>query len=308
MVLAKYGETRADGVRRVYSFPIVFFGDDADSVSCQRFESWRMGKLHRWSQRLPDNDRHCMAMEEIKPNPKASRRRWGGRSQLDMGLCDPNNCGLFREDQCKYGIELYFRIPGIPTGSMFFALKTHSIYSLLELTGDPDDPGSAGILDYVKRDFGRIAGLFGGKPMFTITKTLDEVSRMDWQAGKQFKEKKEIIHLVTHGVDTIALLEGRDATQAASLALLERLEAAKAAPEPAPEPAPEIVDDPAVTALRAELWNVLKQFAPPWAGDDLKEYLKDTGIDETAVHEEAPLKDIIAQLRQMQDAGKKSDD
>lgn len=315
MVLDKYGEIREDGVKRVYSFPVVFFGADKESISRQGFDAWKMGKHHRWSRVLADGDRHCLSFEELKPDPKARRKRWGGRKKTDLGICDPNRCDLFLDGGCVHSIELYFRIPGIPTGSMFFALKTNSIMSLLELSGDPEDPESMGILDYAKRDFGRIHGLFHGKPLFALTKSIDDVSRTDWKTGTQHKERKEIIHLVTTGVDTVALLAQQEAAPNAELtqANAARLEgpdtehtATTARPPEASEPSPdsaEATDAPEdVKAFRVHLSKVIGAFDPPWTGDDLEEWMVGRGYDKGDVHTVAGLNSIISVLERVQDA------
>lgn len=322
MVTEKYGEDRGDGVLRVYSFPVVFFGDDVESVCRQRFESWKMGKLFRWSQDSKDGGRTCLAKEEVKPDPMA-RRRWGGRETVEQGPCKPNKCELFLNGDCEHSAELYFRIPGIPTGSMYFALKTKSIYSLLEFAGDPDDPRDMGVLDYVKRDFGHIAGLFQGKPLFSFSKTLDEVSRMDWKKGIQVKEQKEIIHLVTSGIDTVALLAQQEAAAAAEPAPADAarltgpdsfdpaLEPEQAEPEPEqelggphqrkPEPEPAAAQagavdpDPAIHNLRAERKRLSDELG--YSQADLGELLSGNGY--TAEDGHNPEK-LAAQINMLQ--------
>jgi hypothetical protein len=174
----------ADDDGELRSFPIVFPSEEIDLIFRESFESWKAGKLHRWSEPSPESgDLQCM--HRLEPDPKAKRIQWGGRPTEAVRDCNPNDCDLFGKGECKHHGSLYFWIPGV-TGAGVIEMSFTSVYA------------SAGIVEMIgviRKGIGKISGLYRGTTIFRISKSLKSVSRVDWEKGKVAKSKHWIIQL-----------------------------------------------------------------------------------------------------------------
>ena len=307
-----------DSQPHLYSFPVVFPSDDIDIVFREQFEAWKASEIMHWSE-----NGKCMQRQQLKPDQNRRKRQWGGRPTEVVGPCDPNNCDFFGNGDCKHMGSLYFWIPGV-TGVGVIELEFSSIYASM---------GIMEVLEMVQVGMGRIKGTLGGKPIFTISKTQQDVSVMDWQAGKAKRQGQQIIRLEASGLDMTRVLADQESRQLESSKPAARL----VAPEPeqddtvieyaqseeideetgevmqgdepppieeelqqsdASEPEPEAKQrkpaSAAVKALRKQVADLLP--ALKWSAADLEEFVVGNYKSVEAMHDEAKLREIVASL------------
>ena len=288
-IMDLYADDRGEG-RQLYSFPVVFHSDDQDSVFSEKFECWQGAELLHWSE-----DGQCMQRQKV--TPQANRRQWGGRPVGIRCECRPNSCDLFASGKCHHVGNLYFWIPGV-TGVGLIELGFTSIYASL---GIPETLG------FVRTVLGRINGTHNGKPIFRVSKSLESVSQVDWETGKQTRKNQYIITLDAPGLDMMEVMAAMERTATPPLMVLEAMEPEEVPPateelpadEPqqaAPQPPaePEVSDRRAeIKALRKRLGEVMKAYNPPMTGEQLESWLATNDMPKEAVHDPDVLPAII---------------
>ena len=66
LILAKFGEERGDGVRRLYRFPVVFPADAWQAIMPHALMCYGASQLKYWSEYSPDGrERHCMTFDRV---------------------------------------------------------------------------------------------------------------------------------------------------------------------------------------------------------------------------------------------------
>lgn len=267
-IMDRYATVRpGDPEPRLYSFPVIFPSDSLDLIFREQFEAWKASELVRWSEIDPESgELMCLRRSSTAPDPQ-SRRRWGGRPTEAERACNPNDCALFGNGDCKHVGSLAFWVPGVP-GVGTIELTFTSVYASM---------GVAETLDMVRMGLGRVSGLLpNGSPIFWISKRRDRVARMNWETGKTEKTEQWIIQLEASGLDMSQVLH------APALAAPERVEPAPALEAPKPEPVvePEPVaahvahheaPDPAVAELRKQLSALVSTLG--WDPDDLRDWV-----------------------------------
>lgn len=178
------------------------------------------------------------------------------------------------------------------------------------------------VLEMAHSGLGRVQGMFNGKPMFRISKRMEEVSVMDWETGKATRRKHYIIHLEADGLDMTQVLASLEPPAGESLKYFPPAPSldftdlplstqppssipatTDAATQTAPVQHSEDLERPipaatsTIQALRQTLSNTLKAFNPPWSGEDLKGWLSDEGLQDSAVHTEDGLNYAIQELQ-----------
>src|SRR5437764_2205841 len=59
LLLEKYGETREDGVRRLYRFPVIFAADSWEVLMPHNLQVWAAGKRKYWAEYDDSGARRC---------------------------------------------------------------------------------------------------------------------------------------------------------------------------------------------------------------------------------------------------------
>ena len=310
-IMDLYGEDRGDGNgMQLYSFPVILPSDDINVFFQESFKAWKRNELFRWSTETPDGLK-CTKKVDIEQN-KSRRRHWGQRPEEFERDCDPNDCQIFNANECKHYGRLYFWIPGI-TGAGLIELAFTSVYASL---------GIAEIVEVVHEGLGRVKGTLNGKPIFTISKTLESVSRVDYEQGSATRQQQYIIRMDASGIDMGEIMAQQElGAPTERLALSgpqsfpddEKIELDAEydeAVEPAIEPdtedkacEPELVQSE-ISQLRSTLWGIIKTFDPPWTADDLQEWLTGNRYGKDAVHNIETLREIIGKMNALNDTEK----
>ncbi len=184
-----------DGLLR--EFPVIFPSDDIDLVFTQQFIVWKSTTMVFWSEPNPStNTLECMRYKPLSVRPKNRRVRFGGRESEKVRDCDPNDCDSFGMGMCKNHGTLRFYVPGCP-GIGLIELHFTSIYAKL---------GISEVLAFVKEGLGYIRGTYNAKPIFWITKTEDNVSRVDHEKGTVERTDQWIIKIEARGLDMAEVL------------------------------------------------------------------------------------------------------
>lgn len=240
-IIDLHGEDHGDGIQ-LYSFPIMFPSDNIPDIFRQKFESWTSRELQYWSEFDNTGTLSCIKRQEVKH--KNSRRRFGGRSTEVVKPCDPNTCDIFANEKCNHNCSLVFYVPGC-AGVGLIELGFSSIYAALQIQQQ---------LEMVLTGLGRIKGSLNLEPIFRITKTLDNVSRVDYKNGEVTRENQYIIKLEAVGLDMSQIfIEEEQRALGLSAPLTETTSKEIAIPTPEPntnnnnaidvEPEPSIADD-----------------------------------------------------------------
>lgn len=206
-ILDAHGEDRGDGVKRLYSFPVVFPSDMWQVVMPHELASWGLSEKRFWSQYSPDGRaRHCMCYAPVPRNDSGKRaiRVFGGRKTIlrneNGGMCDPERCREYQQRQCNLSGRFIFFIPGIRSISAF-ELATNSFYAM-----------NAAIQKFETIAFlrgGRLSGFLDAKRTpFYFTKKLRNVPHID-EDGRAVRVPQWIIDLEAP-VDVTALLRDND--------------------------------------------------------------------------------------------------
>jgi len=207
MILAKYGEDRGDGVRRLYRFPVVFPVDRWQEIMPHALRCYGARQLKYWSQYTPDGSaRHCMRYEEVRVDASSKRavRLFGGRKSVpredNHGVCDPEQCPEYQARECNLTGSFLFFIPGIPTIDVI-ELPTNSFYSMNAARQKLE------LVAFMRG--GRLSGHLGKGQTFWITKKLHAVAMID-ERGTPTRVKQWLIELEAN-IDVTTLLRGEDA-------------------------------------------------------------------------------------------------
>ncbi|MBF0308989.1 MAG: hypothetical protein HQL56_05640 [Magnetococcales bacterium] len=188
-ILETFGEDRGDKWgRQIYSLPIVLASDEILDNIPHSFTQWAKSGRARWSEYREDGKRFCMEMMEPKNDPRAKRgakRVFGGRNHQLRGACNPDECPEFGAGLCKLDGSIRFYVPGYP-GIGLIEVETGSVYALT---------GLMATLEQAQQGMGRIAGTFGGQPIFRLLKREKEISRIDWEKKQPTRSKQQIIEL-----------------------------------------------------------------------------------------------------------------
>lgn len=269
LLLDKYGETREDGVRRLYRFPVIFAADSWELLMPHTLQVWAAGKRKYWAEYDDSGTRRCKTYAAV-PKDASGRviRLFGGRQVVDRpefgGLCDPQRCPQYQERQCNLDARLLFIVPGLPTVNLI-ALPTRSFYSM--------DGIRQQLLHVASMRGGRLSGYLLGRQTFWLTKVYKDVTRID-DSGDTVKGGAWLIELQAP-IDVASLLLAREPQQVDATAqmaadvfeggVLEEGVApapAASADRPAPRPDAQPTADARTTVkqLRVEVANALEQY------------------------------------------------
>lgn len=188
-IMEMYGEDRGEGFH-LYRFPVAFPVDSWQAVLPHSLGAWRKTERMYWSEYDATGVRVCKmhAPLQIDDRSKRAIRPFGGRPSVlrpdNGGRCVPESCKEFQSGECKLSGSLIFYIPGVP-GSGAINLPLTSFYGMNGIRQQLE------LMLFVR---GRIAGLQeGGKPLFYVTKRLEEVSRLNLETKKPEKAKHWIV-------------------------------------------------------------------------------------------------------------------
>lgn len=205
-ILEAYGETRGDGERRLYRFPVVFPSDHWPTVMPHQLAVWGAREKRYWSQYSADGrTRQCWCPAPL-PNGQGARpvRPFGGRQPMlradNGGICNPEACPQYQARECNLDGRFLFFIPGIRSVSVF-ELHTRSFYALNEAIQTFET------ISFLRG--GRISGFLDReRTPFYLSKQLRDVAHID-EDGQPVRVPQWIIKLEAP-VDVTALLRERD--------------------------------------------------------------------------------------------------
>jgi len=245
-LLDLYGEERADGVRRLYRFPVLFPADQWQVVMPHELVAWGASGRKFWSEYSADGQtRHCMRYAApAQTNSRRVVRVFGGRRPElrpdNGGLCEPQQCEQYQSKACNLSGAFIFYIPGIASLDAF-ELHTNSFYALSRAIEKFDTLGALGN--------GKISGFLDQHgATFVMTKQLRQVSHIN-EHGQPERTEHWLIELEAP-IDMGALLRG-----ASDRHLLERGTAAALmleGPEASPATMPPLRQVLAATVAVAE--------------------------------------------------------
>lgn len=192
-IMELYGSDGPDGFR-LYRFPVIFPVDFWQTLLPHRLRVYTANELVYWSEYAADGTRYCKMHAPVEmigdDKNKRAKRPFGGRSIIlrpeNDGICNPNNCPEYQVRKCTLSGAYLFYIPGIP-GTSAIELPTTSIYSLMQARQKME------MIAFMRG--GKISGTVAGKPMFFISKKLQEVSQIDPATGKPKRVKQWLIEL-----------------------------------------------------------------------------------------------------------------
>ena len=268
LLVEKYGETREDGVRRLYRFPVIFAVDAWEQLMPHTLQVWAAGKRKFWAEYDEAGVRRCKTYAPV-PRDAAGRviRLFGGRKVVDRpefgGLCDPEHCPQYQERQCNLDARLLFIVPGLPSVNLI-ALPTRGFYSM--------DGIRQQLMHVASLRDGRLSGYLLGRQTFWLSKVYKDVTRID-DNGDAVKGGAWLIALQAD-IDVGSLLLAHDPVRVAAAAetavsVLEGAvtvgdapRAAESAPSASPAaPSGEQADVRAVVKqLRSEVAAALEQY------------------------------------------------
>jgi hypothetical protein len=193
LITEKYGTVREDGVRRLWSLPIVFPVDQWEMLLPHTYQSFTASGLKYWSEFDADGTLRCMSFQPVAISPLTKRavKMASGRNHIPRpdngGLCDPDRCVEFQRRECQLRGKLYFFIPGIPTIDLI-QLSTGSINGLEEVRSQ--------MMMVAAARRGRLSGfLDDNAATFVLTKQLMEVPGLDEETGQPIRRHQHIITL-----------------------------------------------------------------------------------------------------------------
>jgi len=220
-IMKLYGSEGAEGFH-LYRFPVVFPVDAWPAVMPHGLHCYTRSELVYWSEYGPDGKRYCYMRAPVAVDPRSKRalRQFGGRQVVlraeHEGLCLPEKCPEYQARKCNLDGSFLFYIPGIP-GMSVVELPTKSFYSL--------DAARKKLEMVAHLRGGKISGTVDGKPIFFITKKLDEVVMLDPE-GKPKRVKQWLIVLEAD-IDMTSVFKANElpALQAAGAQAVAALEA-----------------------------------------------------------------------------------
>lgn len=220
-IMKLYGSEGAEGFR-LYRFPVVFPVDAWPAVMPHGLHCYTRSELVYWSEYGADGKRYCYMRAPVAVDPRSKRilRQFGGRQVVlraeNEGLCIPKKCPEYQARKCNLDGSFLFYIPGVP-GMSVVELPTKSFYSL--------DAARKKLEMVAHLRGGKISGTVDGKPIFFITKKLDEVVMLDPE-GKPKRVKQWLIVLEAD-IDMTSVFKANElpALQAAGAQAVAALEA-----------------------------------------------------------------------------------
>lgn len=173
-ILAKFGEDRGDGVKRLYRFPVVFPADRWEAILPHALMCYGANELKYWSAYSADGrERHCMTFEPVPVdrNGKRAIRIFGGRKHVrrvaNDGHCAPEICPEYQTRQCNLTGRFIFLIPGIASIQPI-ELATNSFYAMNAARQTLETVG------FLRG--GRIGGFLDGRTSFWLMKREHDVA------------------------------------------------------------------------------------------------------------------------------------
>jgi hypothetical protein len=193
LIMEKCGTVREDGVKRLWSLPVVFPVDQWEMLLPHTYQAFTASGLKYWSEFGTDGAMHCMTFEPVAINPTTKRavKMAGGRNRIQRpdngGLCDPDHCPQFQRKECQLRGKLFFFIPGIPTIALM-QLSTGSINGLEKVR--------AQMMMVAAARSGRLSGFLDeDAATFMLTKQQMEVPGIDEETGQPIRRQQFIITL-----------------------------------------------------------------------------------------------------------------
>lgn len=213
-IMEMYGEDRGEGVH-LYRFPVAFPVDSWQAVLPHSLNAWSRSERKFWSEYDGNGVRVCKMHAPLQVDERSKRaiKPFGGRPSIlrpdNGGRCVPESCKEFQSGECKLSGSLIFYIPGI-SGSGAISLPLTSFYGMNGIRQQLE------LMLFVR---GRIAGLQdGSKPLFYVTKRLEEVSRLNLETKKPEKAKQWIV-CVEADIEMTKLMAPEPAALAAPAAI-----------------------------------------------------------------------------------------
>jgi hypothetical protein len=190
-ILATYGE-KVDGVQRLLRFPIIFPTDSWQANLPHALRCYKSSELQYWSDYDAAGNRRCFTRQPVSKDERNKRavRTFGGRAVIPRpdtgGVCAPEKCGQYQAGACNLTGNLLFFIPGI-VGGAAISLPFKSFYGMEQARQ------TMAMVAFMRG--GRISGTQNGKPIFYITKKLQDVPMLDRETGLPKKVSHWIITL-----------------------------------------------------------------------------------------------------------------
>jgi len=213
-IMEMYGEDRGEGVH-LYRFPVAFPVDSWQAVLPHSLSAWSKSEQKFWSEYDANGVRICKMHAPLQVDERSKRaiKPFGGRPSIlrpdNGGRCVPESCKEYQSGECKLTGRLIFYIPGI-SGSGAISLPLTSFYGMNGIRQQLE------LMLFVR---GRIAGLQdGSKPLFYVTKRLEEVSRLNLETKKPEKAKQWIV-CVEADIEMTKLMAPEPAALAAPAAI-----------------------------------------------------------------------------------------
>lgn len=220
-ILDEYGEDEViEGVsvRVVKRLPIHLYGDSVEENLDYGYKSFNASGLNFWSEEASaDEPSHGIVKGDIacrqfrgpvQQNGKAVRQP-GGRIPVTRRKCEPGSCPEFQSKACQLKGKLFFYVPGIEVGApLVLPIGSSTFGSQTEKTLDDLRAVTNGNLTRFER------------PIFFLTKELDENFPMLDDAGKPKRVKQFITKLVTMVNIPKLRMQNFEATTSANAAVL----------------------------------------------------------------------------------------
>lgn len=178
-IMDLYGEDQG-GERRLLRFPVIFPTDYWQTNIPNKLECHTRSGLLYWSDYDPAGNRRCFTRKPVEVDNRSKRaaRPFGGRPAIPRpdtnGVCNPEVCPQYQNNECNLKGSILFYIPGIPGGAAI-SLPLGSFYAMEQARE------TMSMVSYLRG--GRISGTHQGKPIFYITKKQQDVSMLDRQTG-----------------------------------------------------------------------------------------------------------------------------
>jgi hypothetical protein len=270
-IMQLYGQD-VDGKRRLLRFPIILPTDSWQTNLPHALRCYSTSGLQYWSDYDPEGNRRCFTRKPVEKHEHAKRavRKFGGRETIPrpdtQGVCSPDVCPQYQDSLCNLTADLLFFIPGI-VGAGAIALPFKSFYGMEQIRQ------TMTMVAFLRK--GRIGGVHNDKPIFYVTKKLQDVPMLDRATGKPTRKTHWILTLEAD-IDMLTLFQGAEkqhllASQAGGAAALalsapvdhddddeDAIEGSCSDPETTAQPQQ---TDPRllVKAARAELADTLKK-------------------------------------------------
>lgn len=253
-IVKLYGTDRGEGLH-IYRFPVLFPMDSWQACMPHGLKCHTRSELVYWSEYSGDT-RFCKTRGKVQVDPRARRahRSFGGRPVEIRGICSPDECPEYQERKCNLSGSLLFYIPDIP-GTGAIELPTTSFYSLDQMRQTME------MVSFLRG--GKISGTIDGKPIFYVTKRLEEVAMIDPADGTP-KRKKQWLIVLEADVDMGRVIRATEEHQVLLAGTQAALAIEGSSAEPAGEPqAPPESPREQVKTLRRAVQTALEEIGIP---------------------------------------------